>query len=116
MPVLMVLAAAVLGTGCHEDCSLPIGPPPALTITVRDAVTFASVEGVTAQVLVGTFVMPNVSVFRNSVTAYLDKGAYTVVIRKEGYRDWTRTGLLIPRIEGCHSRGITLDAVLEPIS
>jgi hypothetical protein len=64
--------------------------------------------------IVCTDVEPAVSVSRNSVTAFLSEGLYSAVIRKEGYRDWTRADIRIAHDRGCYG-GLSLQAALEPI-
>lgn len=39
-------------------------------------------------------------------------GVYSVVVRKEGYRDWTTSGVLVEP-DVCHVHGVTLQAALE---
>jgi hypothetical protein len=115
-------ALLLMSTGCGDD---RVGGPLyeactaifayGLSIDVTDAVTGAPLEGVSAEVRDGDFVDPYVSVFGSTVVGAGERaGVYTVVIRKEGYRDWTRSGIVVTA-DRCHVMGVHLDAALEPV-
>jgi 6,7-dimethyl-8-ribityllumazine synthase len=46
------------------------------------------------------------------VGAWERPGVYSVVVRKEGYRDWTVSGVLV-EADACHVLRVTLRAALE---
>lgn len=43
-------------------------------------------------------------------------GVYDLVVKKERYRDWTRSGVVVKKDPGfCHARAVRLEAHLEPV-
>jgi hypothetical protein len=87
-----------------------------LSITVTDAVTGAPVEGVTAEIRDGSWVDPYVTVSGHTVMGAGERpGVYTITIRKDGYLDWTRSGVRVTMTsDRCHVRPVRLEAALIP--
>ncbi len=88
-----------------------------LSITVTDAVTAAPVEDVTTEIRDGTgWVDPYLTVLGNTVMGAGERpGVYTITVRKDGYADWTRSGVTVTMtLDRCHVQGVHLDAALVP--
>jgi hypothetical protein len=86
-----------------------------VSIEVKDAVTGAPLEGVTAEIRDGAFVDPSVVVSTSIVNGAGERaGTYSIVIRKAGYRDWTKTGVVVTA-DRCHVKGVRLVAALDPL-
>ena len=85
-----------------------------LSISVTDAVTGAPVVGVSAEIREGSWVDPYVMVSGNTVMGAGERrGVYTITIRKDGYADWTRSGVKVTG-DRCHVRTVRLEAALVP--
>jgi hypothetical protein len=124
MNVRTRLAVALAAAAFTSACDNPAGVDDGLactaiyvygiTVTVTDATTGAPVEGITAEIREGAYVDPNVTVFGNTVAGAGERaGVYTVTVRKEGYEDWTRSGVTVTA-DRCHVQGVALAAALVP--
>ncbi|HEX2095208.1 MAG TPA: carboxypeptidase-like regulatory domain-containing protein [Longimicrobiaceae bacterium] len=100
------------GTVCTADLR------PAILVEVRDARTGASA-------LTGATVVARNGSAYDSVTvrdpqvssvglAHELPGTYEVVVRRDGYREWKRSGVRVEKDE-CHVITARVEAVLEPV-
>ena len=90
-----------------------------LVVNVFDAATGASAaENALALAIDGAFVDTLEVVYAGRAVAtgfagaYERAGRYDVVVRKEGYAEWTAREVRVTRDE-CHVQTVTLDALLE---
>ncbi len=85
-----------------------------LSVTVTDAVSGSPVEGVAAEIRDGSWVDPYLLVRGNTVMGAGERqGVYAITIQKDGYLEWTRSGVRVTMTaDGCHVQGVRLDAPL----
>lgn len=118
-PLLLVLPLAACpnpfaGTACTTEAR------PAISVEVLDASTGASAAaGATLIARDGAFadtvVVPDHPGIRSVGVAHERPGVYTVLVRKEGYYEWSREGVRVRDAE-CHVRTVELEARLEPFT
>lgn len=109
------LALAAVACRLHGDCTAlgSLG----IVVQVVDARTRSSIND-------GAFVVATDGAYRDTVTlssdqttrpvglAFEREGTYTVTVRRIGYKEWTRTGVVVPRGD-CAVEVQRLTAALE---
>lgn len=115
---LGILAAFPLAVACQADqivCPQAILSP--IIVEVRDAATGApAAVGATGEIRSGDFVSPLVLLGATEDLELYSSGppaTYDVVVRKSGYRDWTRSGVYVQGGTCGVARSIVLRANLE---
>lgn len=122
--VLLGAAVVVAGVACNSPTSVVCPNVPralqfALTVYVKDSVT--TLPGARGATLIARD-----GAFQDSVTiplASFDElpvelagsraGTYSVTVRKNGYLDWTKNGVVVSNA-GCGIDPVTLTAKLQP--
>ena len=115
---LFRLLALALGSvtlaACKDPlCTLNYGY--GLTIIVQDSVTTASLvgDGTTVTVREGSYVDSVQQVGTVYQAAGERPGTYTIQVQRAGYRHWSRENVRVLD-DGCHVRGVTVNARLQP--
>lgn len=111
---LLPLAAGCTTPFAGRECTTDVRP--ALNVQLRDARTGAALAGpATATARDGTYLdAKEIGTLESELRLAQERpGVYEVVVRKQGYREWTRAGVRV-RDGECHVRTVKLVAELEP--
>jgi hypothetical protein len=106
---LLLTAVIVVCTSCNTDGLCTAIDRTSLIVTVVDAQSGARIDSGSTVVVTGEGLHDSISVpdsSRFAPTAVwheseIPAGTYSVAVRKPGYTDWTRDGVVIKR-DGCH--------------
>jgi hypothetical protein len=121
---LLAIVALVVGVAA-TGCSNVVGPDctdvavPGLAIDVREAGSAVPLRrDVTITVTADGF-QESMTFTANTPTipwstAYERPGTYTITVRRPGYREWSRSGVVVEREDHCHVRPTSVTAELEP--
>lgn len=116
-----VLAVLSLPLACQsDDIVCPLTSDPAIIVEVRDGSTGAAAAvGATGEIRSGSFVSLLVRPAAAEQLQLYSSGpaaTYDIVVRKEGYRDWTRSGVYVRGGNCGLERTVVLRANLERLA
>ena len=111
-----VVLAALSLAGCDHATVCTTEYVYGLTILVTDSATQAPLGGPETVVVVrdGAYVDSVRSANHTFLAAGERPGAYSVLVHRAGYQDWTQSAIQV-RDLGCHVSSVVLNARMQPI-
>jgi hypothetical protein len=109
------LALAACGSGLGDPLICTAEARPGLVITVRDSVTgAAAAAGSTLLAVDGAYRDSSFIAFDSTMMSgvYERSGTYQLTLRHGGFRDWTRSGVVVTG-GSCHVETTRLTALLQ---
>jgi hypothetical protein len=115
------LVVGVAAWGC-SDSTAPVCTDiaiPGLAIDVKEAESGLLLRRDVTIIVATNGFQESVTLTAGSPTApwsgaYERPGTYTITVRRPGYRDWVRAGVIVEREDRCHVRTTFVTAELEP--